>query len=75
MIPDYALDARARWDRYNMTTASTRLPNETIDAFDKVCEAAGVSRYEAIRHFCVACTMRPETLTGLRWRRARRKGK
>lgn len=69
MIPDYKLNARARWDRYNLTTVSTRLNNDTLEAFDEVCEAAGVSRYEAVRRFCVACTMRPETLTKLRFQR------
>lgn len=69
VIPDYKLNARARWDRYHLTTVSTRLGVEQLEAFDAACEAAGVSRYEAVRRFCVAAGMRPETVTALKWRR------
>lgn len=36
-----------------MRTASTRLRTETAEAFDRVCYAHGLSRYEALRRFCL----------------------
>ena len=56
-----------------MGTAATKLRLAQLDAFDRVCERAGLTRYEAIRRFCMACILRPDTLTGLRWKRAKRK--
>ena len=67
--------APGRWDRAHIVTISTHLPAGRCAEFDAVCEAAGVSRYEALRRFCVACIMRPETLTGLRWQRKPRKAR
>lgn len=67
--------APGRWDAANLVTLSTHLTAARCAEFDAVCKAAGVSRYEALRRFCVACIMRPETLTGLRWQRAPRRRK
>jgi len=73
MKADYELTASERWDRNHLYTMGTKLTADKAEAFDAICEAAGLTRYEAIRRFCVAVLMRPETLTGLRWRRAPRK--
>lgn len=61
--------SRGRWDRANMVVISTKLTAARAEEFDAACEAAGVSRYEALRRFCVASMMRPETITGLKWQR------
>lgn len=72
-IPNDGLTAKQRYDLWHLYTIATKLNVEKTEAFDAVCEAAGVTRYEALRRFCIACIMRPETLTGLKWRRAPRK--
>ena len=69
------IGARAKWDKANMVTLSTKLTAKRCAEFDKACEAAGLTRYEALRRFCVATIKRPETITGLKWQRGPRKNK
>lgn len=74
-IPDIELNARARWDRWHLYTIGTKLNVEQTEAFDAACAAAGVTRYEALRRFCLACIKRPDTISKLRWQRAPRRAK
>lgn len=67
--------ASGRWDKAHVVTISTHLIAGRAAEFDAVCEAAGVTRYEALRRFCVACIMRPETLDRLKWQRGPRRAK
>lgn len=69
------IGARARWDKAHMVTLSTKLTARRCAEFDQACEAAGVTRYEALRRFAVASIMRPETITRLKWQRGPRKPK
>ena len=73
--PDWALNARARWDRYHLYTAATKLDVEEMEKFDAVCASRGITRYAAIRRFCLAVILRPETLDKLRYQRAPRRKK
>lgn len=75
MKPDYQLNARARWDRYHLYTAATKLDVEEMEKFDAVCASRGITRYAAIRRFCLAVILRPETLDKLRYQRAPRRKK
>lgn len=74
-IPDNDLNARARWDRWHLYTITTKLNVEQTEAFDAACASRGLTRYAAIRRFCLAVILRPETLDKLRWQRAPRKRK
>ena len=69
------LGARDRWDRQHMTSLTTKLDERLTAAFDAACQARGISRYEALRRYCIAVAMRPETIDCLKWRRAPRRRK
>lgn len=73
--PDWALNARQRWDRKHMGTISTKLSRKQREQFDKICRDARITRYEAMRRFCMATIYHPETLTRLQWKAPRRKAK
>lgn len=72
---DCELNARARWDRWHLYTIGTKLRVDQTEAFDAACAAAGITRYEALRRFCLACIKRPDTIEKLKWQRGPRKPK
>ena len=45
--------AKQRWDDDNLRTVCTRLKTSQAEAFGEVCAAHGMTRYEAIRRFCL----------------------
>ena len=57
-----------KWDRLHMRTVCTRLRTKQTEQFDAVCAAHGLTRYEALRRFCVAVLRDERTLTELDWR-------
>lgn len=73
MKPLYELSASARWDRLHLFTVSAKLDVEETAAFDAACASRGLTRYAAIRRFCLAVIQRPEILDKLRYKRAPRK--
>lgn len=69
------LKAAARWDRKHLCSMGTKLTVPRAVQFADICEARGITVYEALRRFCVAVIMRPETLDRLKWQRAPRKAR
>lgn len=56
------------WDKEHMRTLSCKLPRKKAEDFDSIVHAYGLTRYEAIRRFCVAVTRDPSLLARLPWR-------
>ena len=56
-----------RWDRSNLRTLSCKLPAKKAAEFDAIVKGYGLTRYEAIRRFCVAVTRDPSLLSRLPW--------
>lgn len=69
------LRANARWDRLHLCSMGTKLTQGKAIEFADICEARGITVYEALRRFCVAVIMRPETLDKLRWQRGPRRSR
>lgn len=60
--------AKTRWDAANMRSMGTRLRTSQAALFDDIVKGYGLTRYEAIRRFCVSVIRDPGTLTRLKWR-------
>ena len=57
--------AQERWDAEHMRTLATKLPTEKADAFRETCEGYALTRYEALRRFCLTVVSNPAILTTL----------
>ena len=67
-VMDRPLTPQERWDAEHVRTLATKLPTEKADAFREICEGYALTRYEALRRFCVAVIRNPTMLTTLVWR-------
>ena len=56
------------WDAVNLRTMGTRVRTFQAEAFDGIVKAKGLTRYEAIRRFCVSVIADPSLLDRLPWR-------
>ena len=57
--------SKIAWDRANLRTMGTRLRTEAAAQFDAAAASRNLTRYEAIRRFCVAVIRDPSILDGL----------
>lgn len=56
------------WDAVNMRTMGTRVRTTQAEAFDGIVKVYGLTRYEALRRFCVAVIRDPSVIDRLPWR-------
>ena len=59
--------AQTRWDAANLRTVGTRLRTEQTELFDQIVYGYALTRYEAVRRFCLAVIKNPSLLASLDW--------
>lgn len=65
---DRILKRTPEWDRVHMRTMCTRVRTAQAHDFDAIVQGYGLTRYEALRRFCVAVLRDPSLLSRLPWR-------
>ena len=56
------------WDAHNMRTICTRIRTKQAEELDGILARHSITRYEAVRRFCVSVLRNEKTLTNLDWR-------